>query len=397
VVFRGVVEGFYGKPWSSGCRDSMVSMLAALDGPAYLYAPKNDPFHRLQWRETYPDFAWDELASTMRLSADSGVAFHFGISPWAFASGDAVPLRAKAMRALDSGASGLAVLFDDIPDLADAELARRQLDLAFGALGDMRVPVMLCPSVYCIELMESLDGQSYLDAWRESVPQGWRSIWTGDQVVSRELSAASVERAAALLGSEPVLWDNLLADDYCLRRIYLAGLEGRNHAGAGYLVNPSEIEPVALHAVFRLLQAEGASPAWPETLGNRQAWALLSRFHHMPWTDATAGELLVELRSSMQYGPSDELLERLSAMQSLLSDFIESLYAVEGGFGLMPYAVDVRKFLYWWGTALEKGSAAERLAELDRLAMRRLPYEHPLAAGTLETLLRTNPEEGRGR
>jgi len=375
----------------------MVSMLAALDSPAYLYAPKNDPFHRLLWREPYPDSAWHELTTTMRLCAESGVAFHFGISPWAFTSGDAALLRAKAGRALDSGASGLAVLFDDIPEQADAGLARRQLDLAFEALGAVDVPVMLCPSVYCIELMESLDGQSYLDAWRESVPRGWPSIWTGDQVVSRDLSAASVERAAGLLGSEPVIWDNLLADDYCLRRIYLAGLEGRNHAGAGYLVNPSEIEPVALHAVFRLLQAEGASPAWPETLGNSEAWALLSRFHHLPWTDGPAGDLLVELRSAMETGTSGDLPERLSAMQSLLSDFIESLYSVEGGFGLMPYAVDVRKFLYWWRTALEKGSAGERLAELERLALRRLPYEHPLAAGTLETLLRTNPREGRAR
>jgi hypothetical protein len=394
-VLQGVVEGFYGKPWSRRCRDSVVGMLASLESPVYLYAPKNDPYHRLLWREPYPDGSWNELEATIRLSLDSGVAFYFGISPWAFRTGDAGGLRAKARRALDSGAGGLAVLFDDIPEQADADLARRQLDLAAEALGETGVPVMLCPSVYCIELMESLRGESYLAAWREGIRPGWLSLWTGDQVVSRDLSFPSVERATELLGSVPVLWDNLLADDYCLRRIFLAGLEGRRiRAGAGYLVNPSEIEPVALHAVFSLLQAAGASPGWPETLGDREAWALLRSFHELPWTDGMAGDLLAELRTALEADPDPELLGRLKRMETLLSDFIESLVSVEGGFGLMPFAVDVRKFLYWWRTALEKGSSGERLAELDRLVRRRLPYEHPLAAGTLETLVRGDRKGG---
>lgn len=396
-MIRGVVEGFYGKPWSPECREAVVGMLAPLEGAAFLYAPKNDPFHRLRWREPYPDPAWGRLEGTIRLCRTSGVAFHFGISPWAFATGDVRPLREKIRRALDCGAGGIALLFDDIPDRADAGLARRQLDLATEALQDTRVPILLCPSVYCIELLESLDGEGYLEAWRTGVPAGWLSLWTGDRVVSPELDAASVERAAGVLGSTPVLWDNLLADDYCLRRIYLAGLAGRTRAGAGYLVNPSEIEPVAMHAVYRLLEACGLSPEWPRTLGDPRAWDVLRLFHDLPWTEGAAGGLLGELRNALETGPDPGLLRRLDDMQTLLSDFVESLDGIEGGFGLMPYALDVRKFLYWWRTALGRGSTGERLAELDRLARRRLPYEHPLAAGTLEILVRRGPEEGRIR
>jgi len=392
-MFRGVVEGFYGKPWSARGRESVVALLSLLESPAYLYAPKSDPYHRLRWREEYPEGTWDELAGLIRTCGGRGVEFLFGISPWAFRDDEAALLRSKAARALDEGAGGIAVLFDDIPDRVDAALARRQIDLAEEALAGLPARIVLCPSAYCIELLESLGGEGYLRAWRERVPGGWLSLWTGDRVVSRELTAASVERAAELLGSVPVLWDNLLADDYALRRIFLAGLEGRTGSGAGYLVNPSEIEPVALHAVLQLLLAEGIRAEWPEALGDREAWDVLRRFHDTPWTDGGAGGLLAELRGALDAGSGEDLAERLEGMEETLTAFVESLPGIEGGFGLMPYALDLRKILYWWRTSLAKGDRAGRIAELRRLAMERLPYEHPLAAGTVETIL----GEHRGR
>ncbi len=130
----GVVEGFYGKPYRARQRGILIRNLSLLDEAAFVYAPKNDPFHRLRWREDYPAGEWSQLADNIVDAAESGVEFIFGISPWQFNNGDCENLRRKAGRAVDAGASGIAVLFDDIPETADGSLAARQLELARKAL-----------------------------------------------------------------------------------------------------------------------------------------------------------------------------------------------------------------------------------------------------------------------
>ena len=43
---RGVVEGFYGTPWTHDARLEVISFLAARGMNAYAYAPKDDARHR---------------------------------------------------------------------------------------------------------------------------------------------------------------------------------------------------------------------------------------------------------------------------------------------------------------------------------------------------------------
>ena len=59
----GVVEGFYGRPWSWRKRHHLLATLAADGMTAYLYAPKNDPLHRDRWREPYPAADLDRFAA----------------------------------------------------------------------------------------------------------------------------------------------------------------------------------------------------------------------------------------------------------------------------------------------------------------------------------------------
>jgi len=51
----GVIEGFYGIPWSFRERRDQLRTMASLGLGTYLYAPKNDPLHRDRWREPYPE------------------------------------------------------------------------------------------------------------------------------------------------------------------------------------------------------------------------------------------------------------------------------------------------------------------------------------------------------
>lgn len=54
---RGVIEGFYGNPWSDADRKSQFDFYGKNKLNIYVYGPKDDPYHRTKWRENYPDSA----------------------------------------------------------------------------------------------------------------------------------------------------------------------------------------------------------------------------------------------------------------------------------------------------------------------------------------------------
>ena len=55
VPFRGVVEGFYGTPWSHAVRLDQILFYARNKMNVYIYGPKDDPWHRDKWRIPYPE------------------------------------------------------------------------------------------------------------------------------------------------------------------------------------------------------------------------------------------------------------------------------------------------------------------------------------------------------
>ena len=54
----GVLEGFYGTPFSEAERVDLIRWLGAHGGRDYAYAPKGDPLLRDRWREPFPDLGW---------------------------------------------------------------------------------------------------------------------------------------------------------------------------------------------------------------------------------------------------------------------------------------------------------------------------------------------------
>jgi hyaluronoglucosaminidase len=56
---RGIVEGFYGSPWTPAERLDQMAFYGDMKLNTYIYAPKADPYHRDRWREPYPP---DQLA-----------------------------------------------------------------------------------------------------------------------------------------------------------------------------------------------------------------------------------------------------------------------------------------------------------------------------------------------
>src|SRR5512136_1855506 len=50
---RGVIEGYYGRPWSGDARRDVIAFMGFHHLNTFVYAPKNDDYHRARWRETY--------------------------------------------------------------------------------------------------------------------------------------------------------------------------------------------------------------------------------------------------------------------------------------------------------------------------------------------------------
>jgi len=77
----GVVEGFYGRPWSDAQRRQLFGWMKAWGMNTYLYAPKDDLKHRLSWRELYSESEAAELKDWSRECRGQGLRFIYAFAP----------------------------------------------------------------------------------------------------------------------------------------------------------------------------------------------------------------------------------------------------------------------------------------------------------------------------
>lgn len=386
MISRGIVEGFYGRHYTAAQRKLLMGLLSGVDGASWLYAPKDDPWHRLRWREPRPKQSSEELARSVMDAGSAGVAFIYGLSPWHFADSESRIAREQFLGAISEGASGVALLFDDIDDCPSQSLARRQASFALGALEGISTGVFICPSIYSGEQVQLPGAREYLAQLSSELPDSWGFLWTGPGVISRRLDGESIAEAGVLLRRSPVIWDNLLADDYCIRRVYLGPLYGRVPSDLSYFLNPSSRFPVAAHAVMSLVRSLGLDLPWPVGILGPElpGWKSLAALHHTPWDVGMEGRRLLSLLStSLRLSHPQDTISLLYKESGDLADLIEVLPGIEGGFELLPFVTDLRRMIHVWLRAL-KSPAGERVASLRYHLMERLPFEHPLANLTRE-------------
>ncbi|NXX72555.1 OGA GlcNAcase, partial [Spizella passerina] len=100
----------------------------------------------------------------------------------------------------------------------------------------------------------------------------------GPKVVSQELSAELLEEVEAVLRRPPVIWDNLYANDYDCRRVFLGPYMGRAPGLMarlqGLLLNPNcELQAnfIPIHTLGTWFGSELGSCAHPEHTGMEAA------------------------------------------------------------------------------------------------------------------------------
>ena len=78
----GIIEGFFGRPWSWAARREAVRFLRPHGFLFYLYAPKADAFLRRRWRDPYPEDELEALAAFAQACRAEGVRFGIGLTPF---------------------------------------------------------------------------------------------------------------------------------------------------------------------------------------------------------------------------------------------------------------------------------------------------------------------------
>ena len=263
----GVVEGFYGKPWSHSDRLSMLKFLGENGFNTYVFAPKTDPHLRSSWRRTCPREYLARLRGLIQAAKRFSVDFVFTLSPGldiVYSSKRERRLLLDKFRAVtDLGCRWIGILLDDVnTELANAD--DRSSFTSFGGahvsllnevldeLGDGgKTRLVFCPTYYANEYLgKSVAENEYLQEIGEGLDPLIEVFWTGRHVVSTTITERDVIAYEAAVKRKPFLWDNYPVNDYyrsgfsgfCRPRLNMGPFCGRDpgilkHL-AGYVANP---------------------------------------------------------------------------------------------------------------------------------------------------------------
>ena len=156
-ALSGVIEGFYGPPWSWEVRAEVMAWCHQRGMGVYLYVPKDDPRHRERWREPYGP---EELAGFDALVAADTLAVGFAISPGLSmdyaADDDRAALAAKVDQLVERGVSLVALLLDDIPVRPGLGPDHAELTTWLFEHLDGRADLVLTPTEYTGTLTDAL-------------------------------------------------------------------------------------------------------------------------------------------------------------------------------------------------------------------------------------------------
>ena len=253
-ALRGVVEGFYGKPYTHGQRMELIALLRRLKMNAYIYAPKDDAYHREKWREAYPEADEKRIKVLFEQAQKHKIDFYFAISPgndFDFAGERDYEILLQKLRKVQAfGVTKFALLMDDIkPELSEkaqqlfSSPAAAHAHLANYLLEELKPapPFLFCPTDY----MQNFD-TPYRQTLRETLAPEIGVLWTGYNTVAEAITEKDGEIVTGNFGRKPVLWDNYPVNDFePKRRIYLGAISNRarrlHETHAGYIANLSEL------------------------------------------------------------------------------------------------------------------------------------------------------------
>ncbi|MGL4740112.1 MAG: beta-N-acetylglucosaminidase domain-containing protein [Sarcina sp.] len=246
---RGIIEGFYGEPWSFDTKKLAIEFLNENRMNTYMYAPKDDLYHRDKWREEYPSKIFNEIVQLKAFCDNKFVDFYYCISPGKdidVTNKKDIDILCKKIKALiDIGVKDFALLLDDI----DYSLKGNHVK-SFRRIGQVHAKItndvyeflneelfdfnlIMCPSEYWqnYETKYRADLNKHLDP-------NVKVFWTGYNTIASQITKKDCEIVSRDIGRSLVLWDNVPVNDMDKKNVFLSAIKNRyremnkfNHIG----------------------------------------------------------------------------------------------------------------------------------------------------------------------
>lgn len=225
---RGVVEGFYGTPWSHEVRLSLIDFYGKFKMNTYLYGPKDDPYHSCpNWRLPYPADEAKQLKELVEACNRNYVDFVWAIHPGQdikWNEEDYQNLVNKFNMMYDLGVRTYAIFFDDISGegtnpVKQVELLNRLHKEFVEAKGDVN-PLTICPTDYS-RLWANPSENGMLAIYGRTLHPSIKVFWTGD-VVCSDLTRETIEWVNSRIKRPAYYWWNFPVTDYA-RHIIMQG------------------------------------------------------------------------------------------------------------------------------------------------------------------------------
>ena len=228
LKYRGVVEGFYGTPWSHEVRLSLIDTYGRYKMNYYIYGPKDDPYHSSPyWREPYPAKEAQQIKELVEACNRNRVHFVWAVHPGKdikWEESDIQNLLKKFNAMYDLGVRAFAVHFDDIEGNGtnpyyQTELMNILNDDFVKVKGDVE-PLIVCPTEYT-RLWANPTERGSLMVYGKELDPSVDVFWTGDAVCS-DMTPRTMEWISSRIQRPALFWWNFPVTDYA-RHIMMQG------------------------------------------------------------------------------------------------------------------------------------------------------------------------------
>lgn len=253
MSIRGVIEGFYGEPWSQQARKDLFKFMGNHKMNVYIYSPKDDDYLRKNWKELYPQDKLDQIKDLIAAAKRNHVQFVYTLSPGndiTYSSqADFDKTVAKLNQLKSIGVTQFYIALDDIPlgmTAADSAIFKNHPTTNYpnnpwSGLADAQafyvnkvqkeyIKKNKLPDLWLVPTNYNGSKQDpFKEAQGEALDKDIRLQWTGEGVFSGDISDESVEQAKKTYHTDHIfIWDNFPVNDSDQDRLYLNPLKGRS-------------------------------------------------------------------------------------------------------------------------------------------------------------------------
>ena len=287
---RGLIEGFYGPPWSSADRLSQLDFFAFTKQNVYVYSPKDDPYLRARWRQPYPP---DQLAVIAQL-ADRATADHVqftyalspGLSVCYNSDSDERALVDKLQSIWDIGIRSFAIPLDDVSYTRwNCSQDAARFGAGGAAAGQAQAYLLnrvkhdfidTHPAAHQLEMVPTefygVSDSPYKTALRKQLDPRVIVEWTGAGIVPATITAAQAEQAGQVFGHDILVWDNYPVNDYTPDRLLLGPYTGRDPGITDHVVGVT-VNPMIESEPSKIAEFTSGAFLWnPSTYNPAAAW-----------------------------------------------------------------------------------------------------------------------------